>query len=344
MGQVARERGGAGRGPGTIWPVWTVCSVLLHLLLLGGLLAAQGLSLSGLPVREARDLRVRIVSLPPLPPPPLRAARPLPAPRREVPRPAPAPRPVQPPPPAPPPLPPAALGPAPAPAGPAVVPAPATPPVEVKSPPSPEESRPARALTEALAAAGGEARSLEAAPSDNGAPPGVGPGPTASRVAGGAEGASQAEVAPSRVFLSRAGGGSGGGGGAEGRGAGGGSAGAGTGRGAPGGAGTGGSGELARPESNGGGSAGLAELLRSVRQRIERARIYPESARRAGRQGTVEVGFRIGPDGAPQILEIVRSSGHAELDEASLEAIRKAAPLPVVPGRITLPLAYRLDR
>jgi protein TonB len=61
-------------------------------------------------------------------------------------------------------------------------------------------------------------------------------------------------------------------------------------------------------------------------------------------QGTVEVRFRVGPDGRADAVEIVRSSGHRELDEASLQTVRRAGPYPVVPGRIRIPLSYRLDR
>ncbi len=93
-----------------------------------------------------------------------------------------------------------------------------------------------------------------------------------------------------------------------------------------------------------GGGSGLADVLGSIRRRIEEAKVYPEAARRAGMEGTAEVRFRIGPDGTPMNLEIVRSSGYPELDRTSLETIRRAAPYPAVSGRIRIPLAYRLDR
>ncbi len=86
-----------------------------------------------------------------------------------------------------------------------------------------------------------------------------------------------------------------------------------------------------------------ADLLQAIRSRIEQAKVYPDEARRAGLQGTVEIQFRIGPDGSAEALEIVRSSGHPELDESSLQTIRRAAPYPVVTGRIRIPLSYRLD-
>jgi protein TonB len=61
-------------------------------------------------------------------------------------------------------------------------------------------------------------------------------------------------------------------------------------------------------------------------------------------QGTVELRFRVGADGSAEALEIVRSSGHRELDEASLQTIRRAGPYPAVAGRVRIPLSYRLDR
>jgi protein TonB len=87
----------------------------------------------------------------------------------------------------------------------------------------------------------------------------------------------------------------------------------------------------------------VGEILRAIRRRIEEAKVYSHAARRAGLQGTTEVAFRIGPDGSPEGMEIFRSSGHAELDTLSLQAIRRAAPFPAVRGRIRIPVSYRLD-
>jgi protein TonB len=104
----------------------------------------------------------------------------------------------------------------------------------------------------------------------------------------------------------------------------------------------GGSGQVAR--ASGGGQGGGPDLVRVIRRRIEEAKIYPDSARRAGLQGTAEVAFRIGPDGSPVGIEIVRSSGSPELDDVARDTIRRAAPYPLLPGRLRIPLAYRLDR
>ena len=96
--------------------------------------------------------------------------------------------------------------------------------------------------------------------------------------------------------------------------------------------------------SRGGGGDGVAGLLGAIRRRIEQAKIYPDAARRAGMEGTVEVRFRIGREGNAEALEILRSSGHRELDEIAMQTIRRAGPYPAVSGRIRIPLSYRLDR
>jgi periplasmic protein TonB len=88
----------------------------------------------------------------------------------------------------------------------------------------------------------------------------------------------------------------------------------------------------------------MGDLLRAIRRRIEEAKTYPDTARRARMEGTVELRFRIGPNGNAETLEVVRSSGHPELDEIAMQTIRRAAPYPIVGGRIRVPLSYHLDR
>lgn len=88
----------------------------------------------------------------------------------------------------------------------------------------------------------------------------------------------------------------------------------------------------------GGRSAAFAEILR----RIEAAKHYPEQARRFGHRGTVAVRFRVGPDGAVAAAEVVGSSGSLLLDAASLETIRRAAPLPPIAGWHRVRISYGL--
>lgn len=93
-----------------------------------------------------------------------------------------------------------------------------------------------------------------------------------------------------------------------------------------------------------GSGAGVADLLRSIRHQIEKAKTYPEIARREGKQGTVELRFRIAANGMVEAIEIVRSSGHQTLDDSSMQTVHRAGPYPPVGGWIRIPLSYRLER
>jgi len=79
-----------------------------------------------------------------------------------------------------------------------------------------------------------------------------------------------------------------------------------------------------------------------LRDRIERAKQYPPEARRQGMEGTTEVEFQVAKDGSVKEVMVVRSSGFPILDHASTETIRRAAPLPVIPGTIRIAISYRL--
>ena len=122
-----------------------------------------------------------------------------------------------------------------------------------------------------------------------------------------------------------------------------GTGGPGSGTGTGGGRSGGGAGLVAGPPSAGGG-AGAGEILRAIRNRLEKAKAYPEAARRDGLEGTVEVRFRITPSGRVDTVEIVQSSGHAVLDESALQTVYHAVPYPVIAGWIRVPLSYRLNQ
>jgi protein TonB len=96
-------------------------------------------------------------------------------------------------------------------------------------------------------------------------------------------------------------------------------------------------------EHGGGTGTGFAEVLGAIRRQIERAKVYPETARRRHQEGTVELRFRIAVDGLVEAVEIVRSSGHEILDESATQTIRRAVPYPKFAGWIRVPLAYRLE-
>jgi protein TonB len=100
--------------------------------------------------------------------------------------------------------------------------------------------------------------------------------------------------------------------------------------------------------SAGTGSSAAADYLRRNYDYIQRHILdvlrYPSQARREGIQGAVQVAFTIHTDGSVSGLELRKSSGYEVLDQAALEAVRKAAPFrkPPAEARVVLPISFRL--
>ncbi|EQB14985.1 energy transducer TonB [Sphingobium lactosutens] len=69
-----------------------------------------------------------------------------------------------------------------------------------------------------------------------------------------------------------------------------------------------------------------------VLARLEKFRRYPGSARSARQQGVVYIRFRLGRDGHVLSSALVRSSGYTVLDQAALETLRRAGPMPKIPA------------
>ncbi len=88
--------------------------------------------------------------------------------------------------------------------------------------------------------------------------------------------------------------------------------------------------------------AAYQEALR----RITQHRRYPELARRREVEGSVTVAFRVAPSGTPLDVRVARSAD-ADLDEAAVDAVRDAQPLPVelaAAGPLSVRLDFRLDQ
>ncbi len=86
----------------------------------------------------------------------------------------------------------------------------------------------------------------------------------------------------------------------------------------------------------------LRALLEAILARIQKAKRYPEQARAMGIEGTAVVAFHILPGGGVGDLRLRQSSGHPSLDEASLDAVRRAAPYPYLRHALVLPIRYTL--
>jgi len=88
------------------------------------------------------------------------------------------------------------------------------------------------------------------------------------------------------------------------------------------------------------------DLMRweKIGQAVRRQVVYPTLARRRGMQGRTTIRFIVDSSGTPSDVRIVESSGHAILDEAALDAVARAAPLPAVavPTQIVVPIIFAL--
>ncbi|MBS0169147.1 MAG: TonB family protein [Nitrospira sp.] len=103
---------------------------------------------------------------------------------------------------------------------------------------------------------------------------------------------------------------------------------------------------VARPATK----ADYGWLAESLHRRIIELRHYPSTARLNGWEGKVVLKVSIRNDGQLKAVEVVKSSGHESLDQAAMEAVRRACPLhmkheltaPMVV--LHLPVSYSLNR
>lgn len=88
----------------------------------------------------------------------------------------------------------------------------------------------------------------------------------------------------------------------------------------------------------------------SLHRRISELRHYPSTARLNGWEGKVVLKVSIRNDGHLNSVEVVKSSGHESLDQAAIEAVRRACPLHMKHELssemvvLTLPVSYSLNR
>ena len=95
------------------------------------------------------------------------------------------------------------------------------------------------------------------------------------------------------------------------------------------------------------GNAAISNYPGKVASKLRRALRYPAAAKRQRLRGQVRVSFVVAANGSVASIRVVSSSGSPLLDDAALEAVRRAAPFPDIPpgaGRtswpFTVPLAF----
>jgi len=70
--------------------------------------------------------------------------------------------------------------------------------------------------------------------------------------------------------------------------------------------------------------------------------VYPRHCRIHGEEGTVVLSVEVAADGRPGVVAVVESSGHTRLDEAAVEALRRARFLPATRGGRPVPSVKRV--
>lgn len=102
-------------------------------------------------------------------------------------------------------------------------------------------------------------------------------------------------------------------------------------------------------QSGDGGTRAASNYKGKVVAKLRRAKRYPREARRQNLEGTVHVAFTIAANGSVSGIRITRSSGHPVLDQAAVEMVQRAAPMPKFPsdiraGSMNLQAPVRFDR
>ena len=107
-----------------------------------------------------------------------------------------------------------------------------------------------------------------------------------------------------------------------------------------GGSGQGPSGSGGKGEGAGGGGVGSGEALSGLARPLSGYQVtprYPESARRAGAQGVTLLKLRVLENGKVGEVQIERSAGHVDLDNAAVDAVKRWLFQPARMG--TIPVA-----
>lgn len=89
-----------------------------------------------------------------------------------------------------------------------------------------------------------------------------------------------------------------------------------------------------------------ADYFSLISAHLNRKKRYPAEAKKAMQQGIVTVRFTVDREGNVSGVAIKRTSGHALLDQATIELVQRVAPLPRMPAsmkRDTITLSLPID-
>lgn len=96
----------------------------------------------------------------------------------------------------------------------------------------------------------------------------------------------------------------------------------------------------ASKNSTGGASSSVspARWQSKLLSHLKRYKRYPSASKSDREQGTVTVRFRIDQSGRVQSVSVSRSSGFSALDQAAIDMVRRASPVPAPPAGVNLTL------
>ena len=103
--------------------------------------------------------------------------------------------------------------------------------------------------------------------------------------------------------------------------------------------------------ANSGGDPGAkASYFSQLKSALAQSKRYPRASRRRNEEGVVSLSFVAHADGSVSDVNITKSSGHKRLDNAVLDMIKRATPLPKFTKgmearelRINLPVSFKLS-
>lgn len=91
-----------------------------------------------------------------------------------------------------------------------------------------------------------------------------------------------------------------------------------------------------------GAGIGSDSTLTTIWKQINASKFYPQTAKKQKLEGIPKITFEIDSNGKIKWVNIATSSGEKILDDAAVETVKRAAPLPFYPKPVTVAVRYSL--